>query len=71
MRDNDQCAHGRRQFIVRVVARAHVFGEVFRLHELANVMEIRRGSVEVGAYGCRRLGEFATARRDEVPTLRA
>ena len=38
--DDDQRAHRRSQFIMRVVTRAHVFGEVFRLHELADVMKI-------------------------------
>ena len=32
VRDDDQCAHRRRQVLVRISLEAHVFGEIIRLH---------------------------------------
>ena len=41
VRDDDQCAHAWRKIIVRISLKAHVFGEVFRFHQFADVMEVR------------------------------
>jgi hypothetical protein len=40
MRDDHQRAHRRREFIVRVSVVPHVFREVIRLHQLADVVKI-------------------------------
>ena len=40
MRDDNQRAHGRGEIIVRVALEAHVFGEVFRFNQFANIMKI-------------------------------
>jgi hypothetical protein len=60
MRDDYQCAHRRRQLVVRIVAGAHVLGEIFRLHQFADIMEISADSAQcrIGPDGFRgRLGE--------------
>ena len=48
MRDDDQRAHGRREFVVRVAVAPHVFGEIVGLHELADVVEIRAHPAHCG-----------------------
>ena len=38
--DDDQRAHGRREIIVRVPPGAHIFGEIFGLHQFADIVKI-------------------------------
>ena len=40
VRDDDERAHGRREIVVRVALEVHVLGEVFRLHQFADVVKI-------------------------------
>ncbi len=40
MRDDDQCAHGRGEIIVRVALEAHVFSKIFRLYQFADIVKI-------------------------------
>ena len=40
MRHDDQGAHRWREIIMRVALEAHVLGEVFRLHQFADIVEI-------------------------------
>ena len=40
MGHDDQCAHGRGEFAVGILADAHVFGEILGLHELADVVKV-------------------------------
>ncbi len=46
VRYDDQDAHRRREIIVRVAFEAHVLGEIFRLHQLADVMKVRANAAE-------------------------
>ncbi len=39
--DDDERAHRRRQLVVRIAARAHIFGEILRFHKFTNVVKIR------------------------------
>ena len=40
MRDDDERAHGRGEIVVWIALEVHVLGEIFRLHQFANVVEI-------------------------------
>ena len=40
VRDDDERAHGRREVVVRIAPEVHVLGEIFRLHDLADVVEV-------------------------------
>src|SRR5581483_10688033 len=46
MRDDNQCAHRRREVIVRVALEAHVLSEIFRLYQLADIVEISADAAE-------------------------
>ena len=48
VRHDDQCAHRWRKLVVRIPLKAHVFGEVFRFHELADVVEVRTDTAKRG-----------------------
>ena len=48
MGDDDERAHRRRQVVVGVVARMHVFREIFGLHEFADIVEVGADPAEGG-----------------------
>ncbi len=48
MGDDDEGAHGRGEVVVRVFAVVGVLGEILRLHELADVVEIRAHAADRG-----------------------
>ena len=61
VRHDDERAHRRGEIVVRVALEAHVFGEVFRLHQFADIMKIGADTAErrvcAGRFG-RGLGEI-------------
>ena len=48
VRNNDQRAHGRGEIIVRIAFEAHIFSEILRLHQFADVMKIGADATESG-----------------------
>ncbi len=48
VRDDDERAHGRREIVVRVALEVHVLGEVFRLHQFADIVKIGADAAERG-----------------------
>ena len=71
MRDDDQCAHRWRQIIVRISLEAHVLGEIFRLHQFADVMEIRADAAERRIGADRFRGGFGQVGHDKAVMIRA
>ena len=71
MRNDDQCAHRWRQIIMRISLEAHILGEVFRLHQFADVMKIRADAAErrIRADGFRR--GFGEVGHDKAVMIRA
>ena len=48
VRNDDERTHGWREVVVRIDAARHVLGEIFRLHEFADVVEIRANAADGG-----------------------
>ena len=46
VRDDDECAHCRGEIIVRVTLEVHVLGEVLRLHQFPDIVEIGADATE-------------------------
>src|SRR5437762_8739365 len=46
MRDDDQRAHCRREIVMRISLEAHVFSEIFRLHQLTDIVKVRTDAAE-------------------------
>ena len=71
MRDDDQRTHGRREVIVRVAPESHVLGEVFRLHQLADVVEVRADATKRRIGADRFRGSFGEIRDDQAVVISA
>ena len=71
VREDDERAHGRREIVVRIALEVHVLGEIFRLHQLADVVKIgadaAKRRVRADAFG----GGFGQIRDDEAVMIRA
>ena len=64
-------AHGRREIVVRVALEVHVLGEVFRLHQFADVVEIGANAAERGVRADRFGGGFGEVRHDQAVMIGA
>ena len=71
MRDDDQRTHRRREVIVRVAFEAHVLGEVFRLHQFADVVEIGADAAERCVCADRLRRSFGEIRHDQAVMISA
>src|SRR6266702_2925351 len=69
MCNDDQCTHGRREVIVRVAPESHVLGEVFRLHQLADVVEVRADATKRRIDADRFRGSFGKIRDDQTVVI--
>ncbi len=64
-------AHRRREIVVRVALEVHVLGEVFRLHQFADIVKIRTDAAERGIRADRFRGGFCEIRDDEAVVIGA
>ena len=64
-------AHGRRQIVVRIALEVHVLGEIFRLHQLADVVEIGADTAKRRVGADRFSGGFGQIRDDETVMISA
>ena len=71
VRDDDQRAHRRREIVVRVALEVHVLREVFRLHQLADVVEIRADAAKRGVRADRFRGRLGQVRDDQAVMISA
>ena len=71
VRDDDQRAHRRREFVVRVAVAPHVFREVIGLHELADVVKIGTHPAHRGVGADRLGGRFGEVGDDEAVVVGA
>ena len=69
--EDDQRAHCRRKIIVRIALEVHVFGEVFRLHQFADVVEIGTDTTKRGVRADLLRGRLGQVRHDQTVMVRA
>ena len=48
VRDDDERAHRRREIVVRIALEVHVLGEIFRLHQFADIVKIGADAAKRG-----------------------
>ncbi len=71
VRDDDQRAHRRREIVVRVALEVHVLGEIIRLHQFADVVEIGADAAKRGVRADRFGGGFREIRDDQAVVISA
>ena len=71
MCDDDQRAHRRGEIIVRVAFEAHVLGEVFRFHQLADVVKISADAAKRRVCADRFCRGFSKICHDQAMMIRA
>ena len=71
VRNDDQRAHGRREIVVRIALEVHVLGEVFRLHQFADVVEIGANAAKRRVGADRFRGGFREVRDDQTVMIGA
>ena len=71
VRDDDERAHGRSEIVVRIAFEVHVLGEVIRLHQFADVVEIRTDTAERSVRADRFGRGFGEIRDDETMMIGA
>ncbi len=64
-------AHRRREIVVRVALEVHVLGEVLRLHQFADIVEIGTDAAERGVRADRFRGRFREVRDHEAVVIGA
>ena len=71
MRDDDERAHRRGEIVVRVALEVHVLGEIVRLHQLADIVEIGADTAKGGVRADRFGGGLGEVRDDEAVVVGA
>src|SRR5207249_7707713 len=71
MRDDDQGAHRWREIIVWIAFKAHVLGEVFRFHQLTDIVKIRADAAECRICADRFRGGFSEIGHDQAVMISA
>ena len=71
VRDDDERAHRRREIVVRIALEVHVLGEIFRLHQFADIVEIGADAAERGVRADRFGGGFGEVRDDQTVMIGA
>ena len=71
VRDDDERAHRRGEIVVRIALEVHVLGEIFRLHQFPDIVEIGADAAERGVRADRFGGGFGEVRDDEAVMIGA
>ncbi len=71
MRHDDQRAHRGREIVMRIALEVHVLGEVIRLHQFADIVEIGTNAAERGVRADRFRGRFREVRDHQAVVIGA
>ena len=71
VRDNDERAHRRREIVVRIALEVHVLGEIIRLHQLADIVEIGADATKSRVRANRFRGGLGEVRDDKTVMIGA